>query len=261
MLSATASDFLAICVVITTGAAVLGWAVSMLRRSPFTPAQSALYALNYVIARVLWRAEIRGSFRIPPGRGAVIICNHRCPLDPSFMALTTPRVIHWMVAKEYCEYPAFRLLLRTCEVIPVRRGAVDMAAVREAIRLVRQGEVVGLFPEGRINATAQLLLPGRPGAAMSALKARAPVVPCYIHGAPYDGTTLGCLFMPASVRLVIGQPIDLSAHFDRDDGRDTQDDLTRQFLAAIAKLAGQPDFLPQLAGGSLKSDRQLNGTT
>ena len=144
----------------------------MLRRSPFTPAQSALYALNYVLTRVLWRTRIHGSFPIPPGQGAVVICNHRCPLDPSFMVLTTARVIHWMVAREYCEHPAFRRLLRTCEVIPVRRGAVDMAAIREAIRLVQQGELVALFPEGRINTTAQLLLPGRSGAALIALKAR-----------------------------------------------------------------------------------------
>ena len=142
-----------------------------------------------------------------------------------------------MVAREYCEHPAFRRLLRTCEVIPVRRGAVDMAAIREAIRLVRQGELVGLFPEGRINTTEQLLLPGRSGAALIALKARAPVVPCYIHGAPYDGTTLGCLFMPASVRLVIGPPIDLSSYFDRNDRRETQQELTSRFLAEIARLA------------------------
>ena len=40
------------------------------------------------------------------------------------------------------------------------------------------------------------------GAALIALKARAPVIPCYIHGAPYDDTALGCLLMPAAVRLV-----------------------------------------------------------
>ena len=194
---------------------------------------------------MLWRAQIHGSFPIPPHQGAVVICNHRCPLDPSFLALATPRVIHWMVAREYCEHPAFRWLLKTCEVIPVRRGAVDMAAIREAIRLVRQGELVGLFPEGRINDTEQLLLPGRPGAALIALKARAPVVPCYIHGAPYDGTTLGCLLMPASVRLVIGPPIDLSSYFDRNDRRETQEELTSRFLAEIARLA---EPTPETAG-------------
>ena len=254
MLSAKIGDYFAICVATTVVATLAGWIVSMLRHSPFTLAQSALYALNYAIVRILWRAQIRGSFLIPPDRGAVIVCNHRCPLDPSLITLMAPRVIHWMVAKEYCEHPAFRWLLRTCEVIPVRRGGVDMAAVRAAIRLVQSGELVGIFPEGRINTTQQTLLPGRLGAAMIALKARAPIVPCHIHGTPYDGTTLGCLFMPASVRVEIGLPIDLSAYFDYDDRRETLDELTRRLLGEIAKLGGQPDFEPQLTGHVYKPD-------
>lgn len=248
MLSTGIRDILALCVATTAGAALTGWIVAILRASPFTPVQSALYALNYAITRVLWRAQIRGAFPIASDQGAVVVCNHRCPLDPSLIMLTIPRAIHWMVAREYCESPALRWLLRTCEVIPVRRGGVDMAAMRTAIRLVQQGELVGIFPEGRINTTAQMLLPGRPGAAMIALKAKAPVVPCYIHGAPYDETTLGCLFMPASVRLDIGRPIDLSAYFDRHNGRETLDEVTRLLLTEIARLGGQPDFEPQLAG-------------
>jgi 1-acyl-sn-glycerol-3-phosphate acyltransferase len=248
MLSAEIRNILAICVVSTVVAVVAGWIVAILRRSPFTPLQSALYALNYVIVRVLWRANIHGYFPIPPDQGAVIVCNHRCPLDPSLITLTVPRVIHWLVAREYCEHPAFRRLLQTCEVIPVRRGGVDMAAIRTAVRLLQSGELVGVFPEGRINTTAQLLLPGRSGAAMIALKARALVVPCYIHGAPNDGSTLGCLVMPASVRLEIGPPIELSSYFDRADQRETRDELTLRFLNEIARLGGQPDFQPQLAG-------------
>ena len=87
-----------------------------------------------------------------------------------------------MVAKEYCEYPGFRRLLRLCEVIPVRRGAIDLAAVRAAIRLVKSGELVGIFPEGRINTGKHLLLPGRSGAAMIALKARGRSCPASFTG-------------------------------------------------------------------------------
>jgi 1-acyl-sn-glycerol-3-phosphate acyltransferase len=244
------SDILAICVLAAQGSALAGWTVWMLRRSPFTPVQSVLYALNYAIARVLWRATIHGRFSIPPDRGAVIVCNHRCPLDPSFIALAVPRVVHWLVAREYCEFPPFAKLLRTCGSIPVGRGGIDTAATKAAIRMVEQGGLVGLFPEARINTTEQLLLPGRLGAAMIALKARAPVVPCYIHGSPYDGTSLGCLLMPASVRLEIGQPIDLTEYFDRDDGREALEELTLRFLREIAQLAGEPDFQPQLAATS-----------
>ena len=228
MLSAESSDILAICVLTALGFSLVGWIVLMLRRAPFSPMQSFLYAINYVVTRILWRARTRQKFPIAPGQGAVIICNHRCPLDPSFIALTVPRVVHWMVAREFCEHPAFRDLLRICGAIPVSRGGTDTSATKEAIRLVKQGELVALFPEGHINTSRQLLLPGRMGAAMIALKARVPVVPCYIHDAPYDGTTLGCLLMPASVRLEIGDPIDLRAYYDRAGDREVLEEVTHQ---------------------------------
>jgi 1-acyl-sn-glycerol-3-phosphate acyltransferase len=247
MLSVEIRDFFAFCVVTTVALGLVGWIVSMLRRSSFTPVQSILYALNYLLTRVLWRMQIHGQLSIPPHQGAVIVCNHRCPLDPSFIQATTPRAIHWMVAKEYCEFPVFRQLLAACEVIPVRRGAVDRAAIRQAIDLLQRGEIVGMFPEGYINTTTELLLPGHPGAALIALKAGVPVVPCYIEGAPYDGTTLGCLFMPARVKLVIGPPIDLTG-VQRGAGREALDAWTSRFLVAIASLAGRPDYQTRLIG-------------
>ena len=251
MLSAQAADILALCVLAALGSLLAGRIMLMLRKSPLSPLQSFLFVINYTVVRVLWRANISGRFpRTRADRGAVIVCNHRCPLDPSFIAVTGPRIIHWMVAREYCDYLWFRYLLKVCGAIPVRRGGTDTAAAKSAIRLLENGELVGMFPEGRINTTARRLLPGRPGAAMIALKARAPVVPCYIAGAPYDGTTLGCLLMPARVRLVIGRPLDLSEFYGREGEREVLDELTRRFLCAIAELAGDPDFQPELAGRS-----------
>jgi 1-acyl-sn-glycerol-3-phosphate acyltransferase len=116
-----------------------------------------------------------------------------------------------------------------------------------SIRLAAQGEVVAMFPEGRINTTTDLLLPGRPGAAMIALRARVPVIPCYLEGPPDPPTTFGFLVMPAKARLVIGDPIDLRPYYGR-DGREVLEELTKRFLKEIAKLAGRPDFEPQLAG-------------
>jgi 1-acyl-sn-glycerol-3-phosphate acyltransferase len=248
MLSAETRDILAFCTLSTIGGALLGWITVRLRRSPFTPLQSILYAINYVIARVLWRARVDGSFPLPPNQGAVILCNHRCPLDPSFIALAVPRVVHWMVAREYCEQPILGFLLRVCGAIPVSRGGIDTAATKLAIRLAARGKLVGVFPEGQINTSREILLPGRPGAALIALKAGVSVIPCFIQGSPYDGTTLGCLLMPANVRLRFGEPIDLSDYAEREGDRQTRDDLTRRFLRGIAKLGGDPDFQPQLAG-------------
>jgi 1-acyl-sn-glycerol-3-phosphate acyltransferase len=248
MLSVHASDVLAVCALIGLGLAVALWVVLILRRSPYSPTQSALYAVNYLFTRLLWRLQIRGQFPIAPGQGAVVVCNHRSSIDPCFIYLTVPRVVHWMVAREYCEFFLFRKLLLLCGSIPVGRGGQDTAATKAAIRIVQHGGLVGIFPEAYINRTTDMLLPGRPGAALIALKARVPVVPCYIENAPYDGTTLGCLLMPASVRLTIGKPIDLSAYYDKDGDRETLEQLTLRFMEAIVHLAGRDDFRPTLAG-------------
>ncbi len=247
MLSAETGNILAFCLLAGLGSAGGVRVILMLRRSPLTPLQSVLYAINYAVNRLLWRTSVRG--RLPPlgAAGAVIVCNHRCPLDPSFIALTGPRVIHWMVAREYCEYPPFRGFLGTCGAIPVNRGGTDTSAAKAAIRLLEEGELVGIFPEGRLNTTGRTLLPGRRGAAMIALKARATVIPCHIEGAPYDGTTLGPLLMPARVRLTIGPPLDLSPFFGREGRREALDEATRRMLCAIARLAGDENYRPELA--------------
>ncbi len=246
MLSAAASQVLAFCVFGGLAAALLGRVLWMVRRSPFSPAQSLFYALNYILVRCLWRTRIIGAPAVPPDRGAIFVCNHRCPLDPAFIALSVPRVIHWMVAREYYEYPPFRPVLQLCGAIPVRREAVDLAATKAAVAVLRQGGLVGILPEGRINDTAELLLPGQLGAAWLALRTGVPIVPCYIQGAPYDGTTLGCLLTPAKVTLRIGQPIDVSPYLARRGDREVLEELTRRLLCAIAELAGRPDYQPQI---------------
>jgi 1-acyl-sn-glycerol-3-phosphate acyltransferase len=114
---------------------------------------------------------------------------------------------------------------------------------------------LGMFPEGRINRTDQTLLPGRPGAALIALKARVPVVPCYISGSQFNGSIVGSLLLPAKVHVKVGEPIDLSPYYGRERDREVLRELTRRFLKEIARLAGDNDFEPQLAGRFYKPGR------
>ena len=162
MLSPLATHVLAVAVLGLLAAAFVGWVVWAVRRMPFTPFQSLLYGCNYLVARVLWRASMVGRFPVPPGQGAVIVCNHQGPFDPSFIALSVKRVVHWMVAREYCENRWFAVLFDGIGAIPVNRGGHDTAVTKMAIRIAEQGGLVGLFPEGRINTGKELLLPGRP---------------------------------------------------------------------------------------------------
>ncbi len=193
MLSAAATEVLGICVLAALGLSLAAFLAFRLRRLPLTWHQRFWWGVNLILARVLWRARVSGQLPVSPGQGAILICNHRSPIDPCFIQLGTNQVIHWLIAKEYCDHWLLGRFTRMCESIPTHRAGMDTAAIKMAIRYAQNGGLVGMFPEGRINTTERFMISGRPGVALIALKARVPVIPCYIEGSPYNGTTLGGL--------------------------------------------------------------------
>lgn len=242
----------AIAVFAVCAAGWLAWILVVLSRRPLTPVQNLLLLINRFLTSLLWRTSAPSDVPLPPGRGGVIVCNHRSSVDPFFVQRSTQRPIHWMVAREYVEHPALRWFLTTCEVIPVNRGGIDTAATKQALRYVQAGGVIGMFPEGRINKTDELFISVRPGAAMVAIKTRAIVLPCYLTGSPYGGTAISPFFMTARVRLQYGETIDAAHYADRIEAGEDEAAVTRELLArslsAIARLAGQTDFELQFAG-------------
>jgi 1-acyl-sn-glycerol-3-phosphate acyltransferase len=225
-----------------------------MRHYRITFLQGAFLWLNEVFNRLRWHTCVDRQMAIGPDQGAVIVANHRSGFDPMFLQLAAPRMIHWMVAKEYCVNHWLAWFFRLLEAIPAGRGGIDTAAVKQAIRMAASGKLVGMMPEGRINESNDLLLPGRPGAALVALRARVPVIPCFISGAPYNGTTIGPLFMSARVKVTVGDPIDLSEFYGREREPGVTEELTKRFLKEIARLGGVPDFEPQVAGRRWKPD-------
>ncbi len=219
------------------------------RRLGYTRMQYVLYVIWRGYVHFVWRATIDRPARLVPGRGAILIANHRSSVDQFFVQLATSRVVRWMVAREFFNIPLGGWILRdVMGCIPVSRAGIDTAATKAAIRLAQQGEVIGMFPEGRINETDQLLLPARPGVALIALRARVPVVPMFIHGAPYAGTVASSFFMTARVRVRVGDPIDLSPYYGQEGDREVLRQLTLRFLKEMARLAGHEEFQPRLAG-------------
>lgn len=233
------------------GAILVAVAVIRLRRSDMNLVQSLLWFVAYLLCKLLWRTHWLNVPELPRGQGAIIVCNHRSSVDPFFVQSSTGRKIHWMVAREYCQHKAFGAFLRSCEVIPVGRGGVDTAATKTAIRLAAEGGIVGMLPEGRINMSEDFMLPVRPGVALVALKAAVPVIPCYIHGAPYRRHVASPLTMPARVEVRFGVPIDPKAFAATDDAS-AAEHMTRALVVAIAALADRHDFVPQLAGRNWK---------
>ncbi|MEO8498268.1 MAG: lysophospholipid acyltransferase family protein, partial [Planctomycetota bacterium] len=173
---------------LVAAAAVLlvGGVAWCLFRKPFTPAQWILHYCDMLLVRVRWRGRFSKRFPLQPDQGAVIICNHRSSIDPCIVHIAAGhRAVHWMVAQLYGERTFIGWLMRTLEIIPVQRRGSDISSIKAAIRLAAEGGLVGMFPEGAINRTDEFMRPVRPGAMLVALKARVPILPCYIEGSPY----------------------------------------------------------------------------
>ena len=239
-------DVAAAVALLACAAVIVVWGVVALVRSPLSVPLSLVYGFDVLVARLLWRAQVSNRLPIPPGMGAVLVANHRTSADPFVIQPAVRRVIHWMVAKEYYRRPILGRLLWFFGAIPTSRSGIDTASVRTAMRLVSDGKLVGMFPEGRINRSSDLLLPSHAGAALVALRARVPIVPCYVEGMPYTGTVLGPFFTPARVRVKIGQPLHLNEYYDRGEERPVLEEITLRAMREIANLAGRHEYEPRL---------------
>lgn len=209
------------------------------RRSPYTLWESVLYVPTYLWGRLLWRVYFANR---PPAEiesGALLVANHRSSVDPFFVQLAAGRRVHWMVAREYCENPIIGPLLQALQVIPTNRSGMDTGATKQAIRLAKEGRLVGMFPEGRLNHTASdPLVSIRPGAALVAMRARVPMIPLYIHGSPYRREVWSPVTMPARVKITFGQPIDPSSFAEQNAALASPPSKPRQDESAVDRSTG-----------------------
>ncbi|QDU77372.1 1-acyl-sn-glycerol-3-phosphate acyltransferase [Bremerella volcania] len=149
------------------------------------------------------------------------------------------------MAREFFANWFFGWFLNETGAIPTRRGGIDNASVREAVKLLQEGKWVGVLPEGRINTSDQFMMPVRPGAALLARRANVPILPVYIEGAPYNKTVTSPFFMPAQVTITVGELI-YPNDFESDQA------MIVAAVKAIAQLADQTDYEPTLAGKNWK---------
>jgi len=129
-----------------------------------------------------WRGIRRvGVGNVPATGGLLIVANHISDFDPIALQYACPRPIHFMAKQELFEMRGVGAVIRFFQAFPIRRGEPDKGALRYAIDLLKAGECVGIFPEGRLSETGELL-PLAPGVALVARSAGVPVLPCRLRG-------------------------------------------------------------------------------
>ena len=152
------------------------------------------------ILHLLFPYKIVGRENLPAEGPALLCANHVSVIDPLFLACGLKRQISFIAKKELFGSKFGKWLFEHLELIPVDRGGTDMSSMRKSLSVLREGGVLGIFPQGhRYKKDDNRDVLG--GASLLALKSRAPVIPV---------TVIGPVRPFRLIRVTIHKPMDLS---------------------------------------------------
>jgi 1-acyl-sn-glycerol-3-phosphate acyltransferase len=131
---------------------------------------------------MIWKCRVFGRRHEPPSGGVVLLCNHQSFFDPMLASFSLRRPCHFMARDTLFKLPGFSHLISSLHTFPIRRGQADIGALKEAMRRLKAGAVILLFPEGARTADERI---GTflPGAAVLSRRAAEWTVPVVIDGA------------------------------------------------------------------------------
>jgi 1-acyl-sn-glycerol-3-phosphate acyltransferase len=167
---------------------------------------------------VVYRPRAVGVEHIPESGPVLLVANHQSFSDSIFMPLLTPRPVKFLAKAEYFRGGGIKGRLsagffKGVGSVPIDRAGAKAAdaALKTALRLLGEGQIVGLYPEGTRSPDGRLYK-GRTGAARIVLTAGCPVVPCAISGTEHVQPTGTLVPKVHPVTVTFGPPLDFSRY-------------------------------------------------
>jgi|GEM_PF-122754 len=160
-------------------------------------------AILFLIADV----KLTGVENLPAVGAFILAGNHLSMLDPILLCALLPRYPYFMSKQELFRHPLLAWFLRNAGAFPVDRRGGDAWAMTQARRILQQGQVLGIFPEGTRSRQTGALGKGKTGAVRLALEANVPIVPVAILGSDRLLTDYRNPLRPPVVQIHIGAPM------------------------------------------------------
>ena len=176
--------------------------------------------------RIMFRMDIQGEEHIPEEGGVVLCCNHMSNFDPTTMAAFVKREVRYIAKKELFSNRLSAVLMYGLGAFPVDRETTDMKALKTAIKLLKNGEVLGIFAEGtRVKeGDAQA---AKAGVALFALKGNAPIVPIAISSR-YRFRSM--------VHIRYGEPIYLDEYQGKKVTTEMMEEITERVMQKVREM-------------------------
>ncbi len=196
--------------------------------------KKAILAIARGIYRLLFKIEIEGLENIPKDKNFILTPNHLSNFDPPLIAAFLPvENMAYMAKASLFKVPIVAQVIRAFNAFPVKRGE-GMAAIRMAIKLLKDGKCIAMFPEGRRVRTHGILGEGKQGAVMIATKAGVGILPVGIEST-YKFRN--------RVKVIIGKYIDMSEYSTQKLSSEDLHNITNNMLMEkIAELAGAKTY-------------------
>jgi len=196
---------------------------------------AVLWFVNRLYVRLLHNLKATGTEFIPnnlqPGP-LVVVCNHQSPIDPLLVQSRCRFKIRWLMAREYM-IPSIGFVWRLGKVIPISRDGTDSAGLRAALRHLRSGGVIGVFPEGGIKEPRGNVHPFLEGAGAMIAKTNAKVLLAVVDGTPTHDDMRKALFMRSSSTV---QFVELISFPEKSTG----DEITQELRHRISEIMDWP---------------------
>lgn len=200
-----------------------------------------LWVLVRLLGRELFQLRIVGQHFIPKQGGVLIAANHASYLDIPILGSAIPRRACFLGRMDLFSGPV-AAVMRYLGWIPIRRERVDRKGFDEAIRRLRDGEAVVIYPEGGRSEDGQLR-PGKPGVGLLLGASGCPVVPALLEGT-YEALPPEAKWIRLRpIQVTFGAPMDFSARLQGLDGeaaKTAYQEISQEIMENIAAL-GKPD--------------------
>lgn len=204
-----------------------------------------LKAILTPVLRVVWRPWVEGAEHIPAEGPAILAGNHLSFLDHFFLPLVVSRRVTFLAKSDYFTEAGIkgwfkRVFFSGAGQIPIDRsgGKASEGALRSGVRVLRQGRLLGIYPEGTRSPDGRLYR-GKIGVARMALEAGVPVIPVAMIGT-FEAQPPGKLLPRVRrVGMRVGPPLDFSRYAEMADDRFVLRSITDQIMYELMALSGQ----------------------
>ena len=210
------------------------------------------------LLRLIYRPKAEGVDNVPATGAAILAPNHLSFIDSLFIPLLAKRRLVYIGKADYFDKWRTRWFVKAVGVIPVRRegGSAGEAAIQTGIRLLKEGHLIAIYPEGTRTPDGRLYR-GKTGVARMALEARVPVIPVAVEGTD-EVMPIGMKFprtIPGRVRVQFGRPLRFDRHYDTPKDRFVLRSVTDEIMYEIMMLSGQ-EYVDEYA---LKVKKEIAG--